>query len=82
MFGSEGRIEVEIPINIPTNQDTRIFLTNGDDHAVETIIFPEADQYTIQAELFADAVIFDTAVPVPPSDAVANMEVIEAVLRD
>ena len=55
---------------------------SGGDPAGETITFSAVDMYTIQAELFADAALFDTTVPVPPSDAVANMEVIEAILRD
>ena len=82
IFGTEGRIEIEIPFNIPPDQETRIFLMSGGDPAGETITFSAVDMYTIQAELFADAALFDTTVPVPPSDAVANMEVIEAILRD
>jgi predicted dehydrogenase len=39
------------------------------------------DQYTIQAELFADAVLNDSDVAVPPEDAVANMKVIDSILR-
>ena len=84
ILGTEGRIEIEIPFNIPPGLPTRIFVTSGGnppvDPATEVITFPAADQYTIQAELFAGAIIDDTDVVVPPQDAVANMAVIEAVL--
>lgn len=84
IVGSTGRIEIEIPFNIPTDIETRIFVTQGGDPpvspATETIVFDPADQYTIQAELFAQAIIDDTDVVVPPADAVANMAVIEAIL--
>ena len=84
IVGSGGRIEIEIPFNIPTDIDTRIFVTAGGDPpvspATETIVFPPADQYTIQAELFAQAILDDGPVAVDPSDAVANMRVIERVL--
>ena len=84
IVGTEGRIDIEIPFNIPPDRETRIFLTKGGDPpadpATETITFPVADQYTIQAELFAQAVLDDTPVPVPIEDAVANMRVIDSVL--
>jgi predicted dehydrogenase len=79
VFGSQGRIEVEIPFNIPPDTDTRLFLTRGE-APTETVVFPPADQYTIQAELFAQAILEDAPVPVPATDAVANMRVVEAIL--
>jgi len=48
--------------------------------ATETIVFPAVDLYTIQTRLFAQAVLDDTPVPVPISDAIANMRVIEGIL--
>ena len=84
IFGTGGRIEIEVPFNIPTDVETRIHVTvNGDGPGApptETLVFPPADQYEIQAELFAQSIIDDTPVPVDPSDAVANMRVIEAIL--
>ena len=84
IVGSEGRIEIEIPFNIPWDRETRIFLTSGGDPpeapATETITFPVANAYTIEAELFGEAVRSDGAYPVPPEDAIANMRVIDAIL--
>ena len=86
IVGTGGRIEIEVPFNIPTSSETRIFVTSNaegpEDAPTETIVFPVADQYTIQAELFAQSIIDDEPVPVDPSDAVANMRVIEAVLAN
>ncbi len=84
IFGTEGRIEIEIPFNIPPGRETRIHLDivggQHDDASQRTIAFPTSNQYTIQAELFADSILNDTAVAVHPDDAVANMAVIEAIL--
>lgn len=84
IFGSTGRIEIEIPFNIPPDLETRIFVTAGGEPpvapATETLMFAAQDQYTIQADLFARAVLDDMPVPVPVSDAIANMRVIEAIL--
>lgn len=84
IVGDSGRIDIEIPFNIPPDRETRIFVTVGGDPPVapdtRTVTFPAADQYTIQAELFAAAIIDDAPVPVPVTDAIANMRVIEAVL--
>jgi predicted dehydrogenase len=83
IFGSDGRIEIEIPFNIPPDVDTRLFVTRRDANgnaSTETVTFSPADQYTIQAELFARAILEDRPVPVHADDAVANMRVLEAVL--
>ncbi len=84
VVGTTGRIEVEIPFNIPQTMETRIWLTSGGEPptnpASEAVTFEPADQYQIQAELFADSILVGTDVAVPPSDAVANMRVIEGVL--
>jgi predicted dehydrogenase len=82
VFGTTGRIEVEIPFNIPPDAETRIFVTRDELSETEsaTISFPPLDQYTAQAEGFAAAILAGDDVPVPATDAVANMKVLEAVL--
>jgi predicted dehydrogenase len=84
LYGTSGRIDVEIPFNIPPDRETRIFVTAGGDPpaapATVTRLFAPADQYQIQASLFARAVLDDTEVAVPVADAVANLKVIEAIL--
>ena len=84
VYGSAGRISVEIPFNIPPDRPTRIFLTAGGDPPVapltETVTFDPADPYTVEAEAFAVSVLEGRPVPVPPTDAVANLRVIEQLL--
>jgi predicted dehydrogenase len=48
---------------------------------IEEIVLDICDQYTIQGDLFSLAVLNDTAVPTPLDDAVANMRVLEAIVR-
>ena len=79
IVGSTGRIAIEIPFNIPPDRETRIYLTRGGD--TETLTFEPVDQYTLQAELFAQAILDDTETPVPIQDAVDNMHVIERILE-
>jgi predicted dehydrogenase len=47
---------------------------------IEEIVFDITDQYTIEGDLFAQAILNDTAVPTPIEDAVANMRVIDAIV--
>ncbi len=79
VVGTHGSIEVEIPVNAPPDQATRIFLRTKKEN--REISFEAADQYTLQADAFARAVINDQPVPMPLTDAVANMRVIDAIVR-
>jgi predicted dehydrogenase len=83
VYGTEGRISIEIPFNIPPDRPTRIFVTAGGDPpvapATETLTFETADPYACEADRFADALLDGVALPVEPEDAVANLRVIEAV---
>jgi predicted dehydrogenase len=79
IFGTRGRIEIEIPFNTPPNQLCRIWHQNEDQ--IEEISFPICDQYTIQGDLFSMAILNDTEVPTPLEDALANMKVIEALVK-
>ena len=79
IFGTKGRIEIEIPFNAPADKPTKLWLQNGDQ--IEEIIFDICDQYTIQGDLFSLAIINNTDVPTPIEDAVANMKVIEKIIE-
>ncbi|MEN9935475.1 MAG: Glucose--fructose oxidoreductase precursor [Chloroflexota bacterium] len=78
IFGTEGRIEIEIPFNAPPDRPCKMWHQRGG--AVEEIVFDVCDQYTIQGDLLSQAILGDTPVPTPLTDAVANMRVIEAVV--
>ncbi|MFH1104512.1 MAG: Gfo/Idh/MocA family oxidoreductase [Actinomycetota bacterium] len=85
LLGTKGRIEIEIPFNIPPDRETRIFVTSGGDPpvapATRTIGFGPVDQYSLQATAFARAVLDDAEVTLPVENAVANLRVIERILR-
>jgi predicted dehydrogenase len=79
IFGSKGRIEIEVPFNAPSDRPCRVWY--GDGNRIEEIVLKVCDQYTIQGDLFSRAVLEDSNAPVPLEDAVANMQVIEALIR-
>jgi len=78
-FGTKGRLEIELPFNAPTDRPCRAMLEV--DGKIENLEFDICDQYGIQADLFSRAILDDTPVPTPIEDAVANMRVIEAIVR-
>ena len=77
LFGIDGRVEIEIPFNAPLDRPCRMWLQQGSD--VAEITLDTTDQYTVQGELMSLAILNDTLVPTPLTDAVANMRVIEAI---
>jgi predicted dehydrogenase len=79
VFGTRGRIEVEIPVNAPPDRPSRLFVDRG--AGVDTIELPVCDQYTIQGDLFSRAILDGGPAPVPLEDAVANMACIDAAFR-
>jgi predicted dehydrogenase len=81
IFGTSGRVEIEIPFNAPPDRPCRLWLeTLSEGHTeIEEIAFPISDQYTLQADAFGRAVLEDRPVPTPLTDAVANMRVIERI---
>ncbi len=81
IIGDAGRIELsEVPFNAPKDTPCAIRLQLSDG-PIERIAVEVCDQYTIQGDLFAQAILDDTPVPTPITDAVRNMEVIEAIRR-
>lgn len=83
IVGTRGRIEIEIPFNIPPDRPTRVALIAGGDPPVapdvETLTFEPRNAYTAQAEAFAAAVLDGTPPPVSNEDSIANMEVIDLI---
>jgi predicted dehydrogenase len=79
IYGTNGRIEIEIPFNAPPDKPCRLWHATND--KTEEIQFEICDQYTIQADLFSQSILNDTPVPTSLHDAVENMKVIEAMVR-
>lgn len=84
VYGTEGRIEVEIPFAAPPERECRIFIDDGsslDGSSAETITLPAVDQYRLQSDRFAEAVRGVGTVPVSLDDAIGNMAVLDALFR-
>ena len=85
IYGTTGRISIDIPFNIPPDRPTKVFVTAGGDPpvapATEVIVFPTTDPYTAEAERFATAILDDLPTPTLPADAIANLRVIERILQ-
>src|ERR1700693_1383640 len=84
ILGTKGRIEIEVPFNPSPDRKTRLFVDNGADlwgSGMRIVEFPACDQYTIQGDLFSQAVRGRADVPTPLEDSIANMAVIEAVFE-
>lgn len=77
IVGTEGRVEIEIPFNAPPDRSCRIWHERGGE--VEEITLEPCDQYTVQGDLFAEAVLENRPVPTPLQDALNNMLVIEGI---
>jgi predicted dehydrogenase len=84
VFGPAGRLEIEIPFNAPNDRPCRMRLDPAGDltgAGIETIEFPACDQYRIQGDAFARAVLDDTEVVYPLERSFHNMRLIDAVFR-
>lgn len=83
-LGTRGRIELEVPVNTAPDRPTRLLIDSGADlfgGGITTETFPACDQYTLQGDAFARAILDNTAVPVSVEDAIGNMAVIDAIFR-
>jgi predicted dehydrogenase len=77
LVGTRGRVELDVPFNAPPDKRCRI--RHELDGKTEEIDIPLCNQYGLQGEVFARAILDDTPVPTPLADAVRNMRVIEAI---
>ena len=77
IFGTTGRIEIEIPFNAPPDRPCKMWYEAKS--KIQEIEIPTTDQYTVQGDLMSQAILKDLPVPTPLTDAVANMRVIEAM---
>jgi predicted dehydrogenase len=79
VYGTTGRLAVEIPFNIPPDRPTHVFVTSGGEPPVNPAT--ERLTYAAEAEAFASAVLDGGAAPVPAIDAIANLRVIERLFE-
>ncbi|MDQ2696337.1 MAG: Gfo/Idh/MocA family oxidoreductase [Pseudomonadota bacterium] len=76
--GSAGRVDIAIPFNAPPDRPCLITHQQGDE--TREIALEVCNQYTLQGDLFARAILDDAPVPTPLEDAVANMKALEALV--
>lgn len=79
IMGTEGQVVVDIPVNAPPHEKTKITLITKAES--REIWFDAVDQYSLQADAFANAVLKELAVPTPLDDAIGNMAVIDAIRK-
>jgi predicted dehydrogenase len=83
-LGTKGRIELEVPVNVPPDRSTRLLIDTGADlfgGGVTAETFPVCDQYGLECDAFSKAILDDTEVPVTVEDGIRNMRVIDAIFR-
>ena len=84
LCGTIGRIEIQIPVNAPQGEETRIYIDDGSSlggAGIRTELLPPSDQYAQQAEAFSRAIRGEIALPYGVEDAVRSMRVIDALFR-
>lgn len=77
IFGTEGNLRIEIPVNIPPETPGKITITTKS--GTEEILTEPADQYTLQGDAFSKVIIENTEPDYPLADAIANMRIIDAI---
>lgn len=78
ILGTDGRIEV--PVAFGTDPGTNFFVIIGEERRREET-FPPVNQFTLQADDFAEAVFANAAPRFGPQDAVNNMRAVDACQR-
>ncbi len=84
IYGTTGRIEIEIPFNAPPDRPCRIFTDDGSalgDASAKEEALPVCDQYTLQGDVMAEAIRTGKALEFPLEDSLANMRIIDALFR-
>jgi len=84
IFGTEGAIEIEVPVNAPDDRPTRITVDDGRDvlgSGAEAIEFPAVNQYTLQGAAVSRLIRGGGSPEMTLEDSIANMRVIDAVFR-
>jgi predicted dehydrogenase len=79
IHGERGRLEIEIPFNAPPDRQCRIVV--HDTTGVRPMDFPVCDQYTLQGDVFSEAIRRGTNQPLSLEDSIANMRALDAVVR-
>ena len=77
--GTKGKIEMPVPF-VPSPESPSKIIYQAEPQTKE-IVFEKCNQYTIQGDLFSQAILNDSDVPTPIEDGVANMKVIDKIIE-
>jgi predicted dehydrogenase len=77
--GTEGEVSIKLPYNVFADVPAELSVTTR--IAPRTLVLSPASQYTLMFEGFCDALRNGTPVPTPPADGIANMKVLDALVR-
>lgn len=84
VLGTKKRLDILIPFNAPTDTPTLISVDDGhklDGSSARIETLSTADQYTCQAEAFAQALLGGPALPWGVEDAIASMRALTAMFE-
>ncbi len=79
IYGKLGSLEIANPFTPQPDESCKIIHLAGPER--KEIVVEARDQYTLQGDLFSQAILNDTSVPTPLEDGVANMRVIDGIIR-
>ncbi len=84
IFGTERRIDIQIPFNAPPDRPARILVDDGSqlgDLSAREETFDATNQYRLQAEAFVRCLRQDEAPEFPLEDSVKNMRVVDGLFE-
>jgi len=84
IHGTKGRIGLAMPWSMPADRPSQLLLDDGLSLTKDTVVaipFDACDQWQVQCDLFCRAIQLGQSAPIPIEDAVATMEVIDALFR-
>jgi predicted dehydrogenase len=83
ILGSNGRIEIGIPFNIPLERPTFVHVAQGgrppEEPNIRTIEFPTCNQYTTQADAFAAHVLDGAPPTLTATESIGTMRIIDQI---
>lgn len=84
IFGTKGRLDVEIPFNAPPGHACSLSIDSGKDHfgsGIRRETVEACDQYTLQGDAFSRIILGEESQDFGIEDAIANMRVLDALAR-
>lgn len=79
IYGTTGRVSIEIPFNPPADQPTRFTLTRDGGSKSQIFEFEASNHYSLQAEAMAAAILDGDSLQDSGADVLGNIAVIERV---